>query len=243
MPRRPADAFGQQLWDIFYTGYPYTIIERSDGLIEPAAGAFYFNEYPDWSTEEREALALARGRVLDVGCGAGRHALYLQQQGLDVLGIDASPLAVELCRVRGLRRAEVLPIARVHELGSGVVDTVLMLGNNLGLLGSRSGGRRLLRKLERLTSDAARIIAQALDPYRTDDPVHLAYHQQNRERGRMGGQIRMRARHRNLVGPWFDYLFVSREELAELVEGTGWRIARIIGDGAHYIAVLEKAPG
>jgi hypothetical protein len=62
----------------------------------------------------------------------------------------------------------------------------------------------------------------------------------NRERGRMGGQIRMRVRHRRLKGSWFDYLFLSRTELAELLEGTGWRIARLLGEGANYIAVLEK---
>jgi SAM-dependent methyltransferase len=237
---RRDDAFGQQLWDIYHTGYQHQIIERSDGLIEVGRGAIYFSEYPEWSAEEHQALALARGRVLDVGCGAGRHALHLQQRGLDVLGIDVSPRAIELCRVRGLRRAQVLPVGDVHRLGDGAFDTVLMLGNNLGLLGGRSRGRRTLRKLGRLTSDSGRIIAQALDPYQTDDPLHLAYHRQNRERGRMGGQIRMRSRHRNLIGPWFDYLFVSREELAALVEGTGWTIGRVIGEGAHYIAVLEK---
>jgi SAM-dependent methyltransferase len=239
--RGRADAFGRQLWDI-HGGYPFQIVERSDGLLAVAPGAMYFHEYADWTPDEREAVDLARGRVLDVGCGAGRHALHLQGRGMDVLGIDVSPLAIELCRERGLGRAEVRDAADVGGLGDGRFDTVLMLGNNLALLGSPRRGRRLLRTLWRITAPGARLIGGNRDPYRTVDPLHLDYHERNRRRGRMPGQIRMRVRHHNLVGPWFDYLFLSREELAALVEGTGWRVARVIGgeEGPGYVAVLEK---
>jgi hypothetical protein len=57
----------------------------------------------------------------------------------------------------------------------------------------------------------------------------------------MSGQIRIRIRYRDLATPWFDYLFLSRPELEELVEGTGWLLARTIEDeGPIYVAVLEK---
>jgi hypothetical protein len=57
----------------------------------------------------------------------------------------------------------------------------------------------------------------------------------------MSGQVRIRIRYRDLATPWFDYLFLSRPELAELVEGTGWSLARTIeDDGPLYVAVLEK---
>ena len=79
------------------------------------------------------------------------------------------------------------------------------------------------------------------DPYRTEDPSHLAYQAENRRRGRMAGQIRMRIRFNDLATRWFDYLFVSKVELASLVEGTGWRLADTIDDGsAQYVAVLER---
>ena len=72
-------------------------------------------------------------------------------------------------------------------------------------------------------------------------PEHLAYHRCNRKRGRSGGQVRIRARSEAPETPWFDYLFVSREELVKITDGTGWHLAQTIDtDAAIYIAVLEK---
>lgn len=46
-----------------------------------------------------DALALEPAqRVLDVGCGPGRHALALARRGMDVVGVDLSPDFVELAR-------------------------------------------------------------------------------------------------------------------------------------------------
>ena len=51
----------------------------------------------------------------------------------------------------------------------------------------------------------------------------------------------VRVRFREIASPWFDYLFVSREELAKLVKGTGWRVREQIPPrGAGYVAILEK---
>ena len=125
----------------------------------------------------------------------------------------------------------------------GLFDTVVLYGNNLGLLASRAKGRRLLRRLHRATTDRGRIIGEILDPYTTEDPLHLAYHDRNRKRGRMSGQIRIRIRYRDVATPWFDYLFLSRPELEELLEGTGWRLARMYeDDGPIYVAIMEKEP-
>ena len=58
----------------------------------------------------------------------------------------------------------------------------------------------------------------------------------------MSGQMRIRVRHRSLATPWFDYLFVSRDEMRSLVDGTGWRVPRFVDPhGALYVAVLEKS--
>jgi len=58
----------------------------------------------------------------------------------------------------------------------------------------------------------------------------------------MGGQIRMRARYRRFVTPWFDYLMVSPEEMDALLEGTRWKVAkRYQRAGAPvYTSIIER---
>jgi SAM-dependent methyltransferase len=240
--RAHEDAYGQLILD-HLEGRPATeIVERDDGFLAPNKGpAAYFAPYRSWPSVERRAMRFVRGRVLDVGCGAGRAALHLQERGHDVLAFDISPLAVEVSRRRGVRDARVLPFERVDE-SLGVFDSVLMLGNNFGLVGSAAGATGALRRLHRVTTDRGRIVAESNDPYGTDDPAHLAYQERNRARGRLPGQLRIRVRHRDLATPWFDYLIVSPAELAALLEGTDWTVRRLIrGEGTLYVAVLEKA--
>jgi SAM-dependent methyltransferase len=180
------DAFGHALYDYLQSdGDVHSIIERDDGFFDVDEPELYFAAYQEWPKRQQEAMECARGRVLDIGCGAGRHALYLQRQGLDILGIDESPLVVKVCQLRGLKQAKVLPITRVSS-SLGTFDTILMLGNNFGLFGSFQRARWLLKRFRGLTSSDASVIAESLDPYLTQDPVHLEYHQWNRSRGRSG---------------------------------------------------------
>jgi hypothetical protein len=115
-----------------------------------------------------------------------------------------------------------------------------MLGNNLGLLAAAGKGRELLERLHGLTTDRGRIVAESRDPAGTDDPVHLRYHAENTRKGRLPGQVRIRVRHRDAATPWFDYLMVSPAQLEQLVDGTGWRLARVLDSDDTYVAVLEK---
>lgn len=177
---------------------------------------------------------------MDIGCGAGRHALYLQEQGFDVLGIDNSPLAIRTCKLRGLQEAKVMSITGLSSK-LGTFDTILMMGNNFGLFGSFKRARWLLRRFKKMTSADARVIAESTDPYDTAEPCHLQYHRLNKQRGRMGRQLRIRVRYKKYATPWFDYLLVTREEMQDILEGTGWEIERFIGtDGSRYIAVIRK---
>ncbi len=243
-----SDAQGELLWD-FYRGKPcIEIVERDDGYITVARGPrggpdAYFSAYQNWSFNQKAAMRHARGSILDIGCGAGRHSLYLQKKGHTVVGIDASPLAIKVCKLRGLRKARVLPIGKIGQFAPGSFDSVILLGNNFGLFGSFRRAQSLLRILHRITSPAGRVIVETMDPHATSDPDHLAYHKRNLSRGRMPGQIRLRIRHRNLIGPWLDYLFVSESELKEILKGTGWMVSRMISRNApifQYVAVLEK---
>lgn len=116
-----------------------------------------------------------------------------------------------------------------------------MLGNNFGLFGSPERARRILKKFHRITAPDAHIIAATLNPYRTEEKAHLEYHELNRRRGRLPGQIRMRVRFGKAVGAWFDYLFVSPEEMQQIVNDTDWQIKEFIApEQANYFAVIEK---
>lgn len=241
MARRD-DAWGEALraFDESGANARKAVIERDDGFIDVVPLDLAFAAPAEWPAFERAALRYVRGRVLDVGCGVGRHALALQRRGHDVVGIDTSPATVALARKRGVRDVRLLSLRQVTP-ALGRFDTVLMLGNNFGLLESRGRACSHLRRLAAVTSDEARIVASTRDAYMTDDPVHRAYHRRNRARGRMGGQIRMRVRFARLVDPWFDYLFVTQREMRALLRGSGWRVRRFIGrPRPYYAAVIEK---
>lgn len=232
------DAFGHALLDHLEGRAGHELIERSDGYIDVSAGTnTYFAEPSD---AQRRVVEHAIGRVLDVGCGAGRYALYLQEQGREVVGIDVSPLAIEVCRRRGLREARAMSVEEV-DASLGRFDSVIMLGNNLALLGSAAGAKRILKRLHRVVVPGGRLIGETLDPYKSGDSDHLAYHAENRSKGRMGGQIRMRVRYKKYRSPWFDYLFLSREELESLLNGTGWHLKEIIAEsGPGYAVHIER---
>ena len=236
------DAFGQQLYDYLNFGTEHAgITERSDGQIDTSgANSIYFSSFRNWFGMEKKAIRYVRGRVLDIGSGAGRHSLYLQEKGFDVTGLDNSPLALEVCRQRGLKKTVLMPFNRINS-SIGEFDTVIMMGNNFGLFGNYKRAKRLLRKLHAMTSKKGRIIAASADVYRTDNPVHLAYQENNRTHGRMSGQIKIRCRYQKLISPWFDYLIVSKPEMENILDGTGWKVSRYIdSDTAYYMAVIDK---
>jgi SAM-dependent methyltransferase len=215
------------------------VIERDDGLINGAPVDHYLDEPSAWQPHDHRALRLSRGHVLDIGVGAGRTAIEIQRRGMPVTGLDTSRGAIEIARRRGLRDT-VLNTIDAYASAPARYDTFLLLGNNLGLIESRERAPVFLDALARLSNPGARIIAQGTDPYGTTDPVHVSYQQRNRERGRLGGQLRLRLRYRLLATEWFDYLNCSVAELAELLDGTRWRLKSVDDqDRPYYVAVME----
>lgn len=242
MMRQFNDAFGHMLYDCMSGESVPEVIERDDGYIYVLGSMdLYLAQYGEWHELDKNAMEFATGRLLDIGCGAGRHAIHLQEQGLDVTGIDNSPLAVYVSQRRGLRKIHLSSITQVKRT-LGNFDTILLLGNNFGLMANATRARWLLGRFHRNTSGDGRIVAASSNPYGTDDSDHLAYFANNRERGRLPGQVRIRYRYKRYKDDWFDYLFVSKREMEEIVDGTGWRIDQFIdSDDARYVAILEKS--
>ena len=237
------DAYGQEIWSFYKTGKGSEIVERDDGFIDTSVygPSAYFKDYKDWSDLEKKAIRYARGRVLDVGCGAGRVALYLQKKGLPVTGIDNSPLAVRTCRIRGVQNALVRPIEEIRKFPRDSFDSIVMFGNNFGLFGGFRKARALLKTLHRITGEKAIIIASSNDPYGTKNPCHLAYQKFNRRLGRMSGQLRIRIRYQKAKGQWFDYLLASPGEMRKILAGTGWRLSKTVRTGSSlYFGIIVK---
>jgi SAM-dependent methyltransferase len=237
------DAFGRALADWVHGGTDPEIYERDDGFLDVGAGPDTFlAEFRHWPAAERQAMRYVRGSVIDVGCGAGRVPLHLQQRGFDVVGLDASPLAAKTARACGVKQALCAPVEHLTE-SIGSFDTIVLFGNNFGIFGSPTRLRRVLKDWAARTAPDALILAESTNPYRGGAPIlDRSYYLRNKQRGLMPGQCRLRIRYHGFATPWFSWLFVSRHEMRLLVRGTGWHLSRILGTTPldPFVGVLEK---
>ena len=239
---QPMDLFADALWRFYETGHARLQIERDDGYESVEDVAWYLTSYRDFLRSEKQALKFARGRVLDVGCGAGRHALYLQTRGLAVTGIDVSARVIELARTRGVKDARVATVCGRLPFRDGEFDTVLLFGNNLGICGTLPKFRRMLRELYRITSPRGRILATTRQPS-TTNPQHRSYLRRNLERGRAIGQLRLRLVQRGRHAPWFELLLLAPTDLMQIAASEKWELAGVFSlDSLEegYAAVMEK---
>lgn len=235
------DAFGHEIYDYYTRKKGFEIIEREDGHLDISSGPkIYFSNFKDWYPHEKKGIKYVRGRVLDIGCGAGRHSLFLQKKGFKVTGVDLSPLAVKVSRSRGLKSVKNLSVTEITPR-LGTFDTILMLGNNFGLFGNIKRARRLLNRFYKMTTGIGRIIAETRDVYQTDNQLHLDYQAYNRKRGRMSGQSKIRVRYKKYKTPWADYLMVSQGEMKKFLKNSGWKVEKFInGKEGRYVAIIEK---
>ncbi|HTU72692.1 MAG TPA: methyltransferase domain-containing protein [Trebonia sp.] len=239
-PGQPAlgDAVGEAFLDALAGRPDSLVVEREDGFIA-ADGLRYLGPL-----DERDEWAVGRlaGRVADVGAGAGRAALALQGRGQQVTALDTSPGAVRACRQRGVRDVYLGTAGQAAAGGlAGRFDSVLLLGNNIGLLGSREAAGPFLADLGALLRPGGVIVGTSSDPYQAGQRAHLDYHERNRRRGRLPGHATIRVRYQRLATSWFDWLIPSPGELEDLARPAGWQITDLRrGPGPHYAVVLGR---
>jgi SAM-dependent methyltransferase len=165
---------------------------------------------------DRRVLGRARGPVLDVGCGPGRHVHALARRGVLALGVDVSPIAVALARRRGAKVLEASIFDRLP--GAGSWRTALLLDGNIGI-----GGRpdALMRRLVALLAPGGVVLVELEAP--------------------AIGAIRSRVRIEDVetVSEWFAWARVGADAIAAPARASGLCVADRWSDGGRWFAALE----
>jgi len=233
------DAFGVALRDhLLQQSQMPLLMEFDNGVVAPALPPEWFFQPPSqWDGPERTLLsAVTSGPVLDLGAGAGRHSLLMQDLGFQVTAIDISPAAVDVCRRRGVRDA------RVADLTDPPTDqrwrAVLLMCGNLGLAGGWAETRNLLARLAEICADDAVIVADSVDP--TDATGTDAGSTTNADPGGRPAPVTLRLRYGSLISPWVRLLNVPFVDAEPLVEGTGWRLDQHERQGADHYLLLRR---
>ncbi len=156
------DLFGTAILDYQTNNSPEDIsTETTISEADAMEVSYLFRSYREMPKLEQKALQLAKGKILDVGCGAGSHSLYLQEKGLEVTSIDISINAIKACELRGLKNAQV---QNVLDLNSNEkFDTILLLMNGTGIFGTLDQTSKYLQKLKSLLAPNGQILVDSSD--------------------------------------------------------------------------------
>lgn len=156
------DLFGRAILDYQTNNDPENLItETSISEEDEMSVAYLFREYAEMPKIEQRALQLSKGRVLDVGCGAGSHSLTLQNdRNLDVTSIDISENAIEACKLRGLKKAFVQDVMKLE---NEKFDTIIILMNGPGICGKLGNLTNFLLKLKSLLHPEGQILMDSSD--------------------------------------------------------------------------------
>lgn len=174
MPAFHPDPLGQCLLDYFHGDHAAEVIAHClEANDYDMSGELMFRTYEEFLPCEKAALAACSGQILDIGAGAGSHALWLQAQGHSVAALDISAGAVEVMRLRGLQATQ-SDIFSFH--APNTFDTALMLMNGIGVAGTLAGVEKLLRHLKTFLSPAGQIIFDSSDmKYMFELPVAVKW--------------------------------------------------------------------
>jgi SAM-dependent methyltransferase len=200
---------------------------------EPMPVDFYFRDMDHMPELEWVALQHCRGKILDIGAGAGSHALSLQQMGQDVTALEISPLSAALMEKRGV--ASVIR-QDFFQLASGAFDTLLLLMNGIGLAGNIDGLRTFLTLAKRLLRPGGQLVFDSSDisylyPEGTP-PKEEPYY----------GEVFFRYEYKKAVSDWFPWLFIDRDTLKSLASREGWLTEVLYDDQqGQYLVKCQPA--
>ena len=195
-----------------------------------------FRTFGEMPPLEQQALALASGKILDVGAGSGCHALALQAMGKEVTAIDISELSVEVMQQRGVSDARAVDLYDEHF--SEQYDTILLLMNGSGIIGNIEGMERFFLRMKQLLKPEGHIYMDSSDLkylFEEEDGSYLIdiaddYY----------GVVDFRMQYKQVKGDTFDWLYIDFDTLAYYAEQYGFS-AELVSQGEHYdyLAVLK----
>ncbi len=244
------DLFGKAILDYQTNNNPEDIItETSISEADEMSVAYLFRDFTEMPNLEQKALQLSKGKVLDVGCGAGSHALYLQnEKNLDVKAIDISENAIQACKLRGLKNVEVMNVLDLDTDTSTALsmtnqndkyDTILLLMNGTGIFGKLDQITNYLQKLKSLLNVGGQILIDSSDIiYMFDQDEDGAY-----EINANGyyGELTFSVQYKGEIEDTFDWLYLDYNTLQNAAHANGLECELIIeGEHFDYLARLTN---
>ena len=186
-----------------------------------------FRSYKSMPEIERKALDMAKGRVLDVGAGAGCHSLVLQERGLDVTAVDISPLSVRTMKERGIKKA----LEQNFFSLEGRFDTILMLMNGIGIVGTLERLPEFFKQLDKILAPGGQVLCDSSDisyVFETENgiielPEDMSYY----------GEQSFQMQYKDTIGEPFDWLYIDAETLKQVAEANGYMV-EVVAEGEHY---------
>lgn len=178
---------------------------------------------------EQRALAMARGKILDVGAGSGCHALAMQAMGKEVTAIDISELSVEVMRQRGVVDARALDLYDEHFVER--FDTILLLMNGSGIIGNMEGMERFFYRMKQLLKPGGRIYMDSSDLKYLFEEEDGSYFID--VAGEYYGLVDFQMQYKQVKGESFDWLYIDFDTLAYYAEQYGFT-AEVVCQGEHY---------
>jgi SAM-dependent methyltransferase len=214
-------------------------LESDVGEDEDLPMRVFFRGPDEFFPFERRALDLCRGRVLDLGAGAGVHALDLQERGLEVTAVEVLAGAGEIMRARGVRH---VITADFFHLVAPPADTVLLLMNGIGPVGTLDRIPVFLQRIATLLRPGGQVLVDSGSPNVQPGYVRELGSWPPRT-GTYPGEAWVRLAFRGEAGPPFRELYVDFSTFAARVRDAGWRCEQVWGEAEdHFVARLTPPP-
>jgi len=241
----PAEPLAAALEDHYRTGRARRVAaHRTDGVCFEIETDEYFTLTGRLAELDRLALEACRGRVLDIGAGAGRHALALQDRGIEVVAVDLSPICAAICRERGVGDARVLDVLEIDDPESlGLFDTIFFGMQTIGVTGDVETLVWLLDRLRTLLRPGGRILADSSELREAwrEREAEVAEPVDDRA-GAVPGEIVLSTRYRGWRGEPFRWLYLGESLFADVATRAGYTL-EILGriEAGEYLAALTPA--